>query len=82
MSKPLLYLSPDAAPDEKVAKLTAETFVQRLQDLSDVVQSLNELRRLMRVQNERDPQDARGIQTENTHKEPPAASCQPPLNYP
>ena len=68
MSKPLLYLSPDAAPDEKVAKLTAETFVQRLQDLSDAVQSLNELRRLMQQQNERDPQDARDIQTEDRHK--------------
>ena len=50
MSKPLLYLSPNSSPDEKVARLSKETFVQRLNDLTESVQSLNKLARLMQQQ--------------------------------
>ena len=51
MSKSLLYLSPNSSTEDKIAKLDAETFVQRLQDLSTAVQSLNQLERLMKQQN-------------------------------
>ena len=51
MSKSLLYLSPNSSAEEKVAKFNAKTFVQRLQDLSTAVQSLNRLERLMKQQN-------------------------------
>ena len=51
MPKPLLYLSANASPSDKVAKLNKETFIRRLQDLTDAIQSLNELQRLMKQQN-------------------------------
>lgn len=50
MSKPLLYLSPNSSPDEKVARLNPEVFVQRLNDLTEAVQSLNKLAKLMQRQ--------------------------------
>ena len=51
MSAPLLYLSKSSSSKEKVAKLNEQTFVQRLQDLTEAVQSLNELTKLMKQQN-------------------------------
>lgn len=48
MSGSLLYLSANASADEKVAKLDSETFVRRLQDLTEAIQSLNQLKSLMK----------------------------------
>ena len=53
MSKPLLYLSESSSSKEKVAKLNEQTFMQRLRDLTEAVQSLNELTELMKQQNKR-----------------------------
>ena len=52
MSEPLLYLSPSSSPKEKVAKLNAHTFKKRINDLTEAVQSLNKLAKLMKQQNE------------------------------
>jgi len=50
MSKSLLYLSPNSSSKDKVARLNADTFIQRLNDLSKAVQSLNQLERVMKQQ--------------------------------
>jgi len=50
MSKSLLYLSPNSSSEDKVARLNADTFIQRLNDLSKAVQSLNQLASLMKQQ--------------------------------
>ena len=43
----VLYLSPTTGPTEKVAPLNDKTFVQRLQDLTEALQSLDELERAL-----------------------------------
>ena len=50
MPKPLLYLSANASPTDKIAKLNKDTFIKRLQDLTTAIQSLNELAIIFRSQ--------------------------------
>ena len=46
-SNVVLYLSPTTGPKEKVAPLNDKTFIQRLQDLTEALQSLDELQRAL-----------------------------------
>ena len=51
MSEPPLYLSQSSSQQDKVAKLNEQTFKQRLQDLTEALKSLDELAKLMKLQN-------------------------------
>ena len=50
-STTVLYISPSMGPTEKIAPLNKETFVQRLQDLTESLKSLAELEKIFKRQN-------------------------------